>query len=855
MRALLFYLSFAYLLLISCIASAQKENNNWVFGFYCGLTFNTTPPSSFNSKILHDYNAAAASDASGNLLFYTNGLDVWDRNNNVMPNGRNLIQNYGRLPLNDACAEATIIPLPGNNNKYYIFSSPAGHEPPAGQTDPYELKYSIVDMTLNNGLGDVVSGNKGTVVDNNVLAAICVAGNGNCDKWLIMHKTNSGDFAAYPLTSSGIGSAVISTVGNRIYDRPFTKVRVSDDDRKLVFRTFDDDSLAGFLQIFDFNVLTGKITNPVLIDTFNGRNNSNVYAIAFSPNCKRLFYSEFDSSFNGDININQVALDLPTPVTVRNSKQLVGVQHALGDIQSGPDNKLYFIDSHFSGAAKIGVIHYPDIYGTGCKVENAAIAIPYNQAVPSYGFFNKLPANHVVSSHDSVQACNLPYQLTAPLPGANYIWNTGNISQSINITQAGVYWVKSEQSCGATRIDTFKVFYKPYSQLQNIVSCDNKPITVKMDPLGYYNWSDGSSGNTFTTNISGNFTVTSIIGQCYYQDTFNVLIYPPQSTPLLPGDTLICNEQLSANIVPYYQFDNYKWNTGSTSPQIEVKRPGVYYFSANTACGIFTDSVLVNFCAPVIDSIYLSSDSICKSNCISVSAATSNYPKTFKWSFPGGNPETFQGAEPGSICYNEPGQYLISLTVTSIGGAAQYSTMLAVLPVPEGRFTDTTVTISYKQLLQLPACGEASKINWYINDSLLCENCNDITLKATLYKSTYKCILSNSDCKDECTYQVTVTDIPTELALPNAFTPNGDGKNDFFRIVTDNPNIRIRNFSVFNRFGQRVYRSAGDKRGWDGTYLGMPADLGAYFWQISYTVDGDRADASYYQKGDVLLLK
>ena len=89
------------------------------------------------------------------------------------------------------------------------------------------------------------------------------------------------------------------------------------------------------------------------------------------------------------------------------------------------------------------------------------------------------------------------------------------------------------------------------------------------------------------------------------------------------------------------------------------------------------------------------------------------------------------------------------------------------------------------------------------------------------------------------------------FAFPNAFTPNNDGINDQFRIVTYG-NMKYYSFSIYNRYGQRVFWSGDAKRGWDGTFGGEPCDPGVYF----YYLDAEcLTGPTQQQKGDITLVR
>lgn len=91
--------------------------------------------------------------------------------------------------------------------------------------------------------------------------------------------------------------------------------------------------------------------------------------------------------------------------------------------------------------------------------------------------------------------------------------------------------------------------------------------------------------------------------------------------------------------------------------------------------------------------------------------------------------------------------------------------------------------------------------------------------------------------------------------LPSAFSPNGDGRNDVFRIVPNAPGVQrqidVRTIKVVNRYGQVVFETVNELRGWDGTFNGKPADLGTYFYYVAYKCDGKMME----NKGEVVLVR
>lgn len=107
-------------------------------------------------------------------------------------------------------------------------------------------------------------------------------------------------------------------------------------------------------------------------------------------------------------------------------------------------------------------------------------------------------------------------------------------------------------------------------------------------------------------------------------------------------------------------------------------------------------------------------------------------------------------------------------------------------------------------------------------------------------------------CKDSLVSEIIYTDCCTPY-VPNAFTPNGDGRNDVFRIMSKG-DMKLIAFKVFNRFGQMVFETTNISQGWDGLYNGIPQDLGTYYYYLKATC-GNGAERELETKGDVILIR
>jgi gliding motility-associated-like protein len=164
----------------------------------------------------------------------------------------------------------------------------------------------------------------------------------------------------------------------------------------------------------------------------------------------------------------------------------------------------------------------------------------------------------------------------------------------------------------------------------------------------------------------------------------------------------------------------------------------------------------------------------------------------------------------------------------------------------------TAATIYYGSSIQLNADSEVIYM-WKPDDgSLSNANINNPVAKPTVTTMYTVYGYDHNGCLDSAYVHVTVDSTMTE-DIPTGFTPNGDGLNDVFRPV----GLKFQNmleFRVYNRWGVQLFYSNNPKVGWDGTYNGVPQDLGVYYYSIIVgRPGGDGGDITY--KGEVTLIR
>lgn len=398
---------------------SQGEANIWYFGENAGLDFNSGSPVALaNGQIATVEGCATISNASGQLLFYTDGRTVYNKNHLVMINGSGL---FGDTSTSQS---ATIVPKPGSLNIFYIFTLDQ-------QGGSRGLRYSTVDLTLDSGLG--------AVVDKNILIyePSCekiglIKHANNIDYWVVTHGRNSNDFYSHLLTSSGLSSFLISSVGDAVMDDVMTGnnqtqgcMKISNDGTKLAYVSLGNEKL----QLFDFSITTGVVSNPLTLLT----GFTQMYGVEFSPNSKVLYHSNIDSGIMYQFNLE--ATDIPNSVVQFN----YGSQHSVGALQLGPDKKIYLVN-YLSN--KMSVINNPNIVGTGCDFQFKTISLgagfsPYGLlGLPSFNqsfFFT--PAIQLNNTCEG-DAVNFSFNTNQTILSANWNFGDGNTSNAVSPTHA-----------------------------------------------------------------------------------------------------------------------------------------------------------------------------------------------------------------------------------------------------------------------------------------------------------------------------------------------------------------------------------------------------------------------------------
>jgi len=243
-------------LCVYSICNAQKETSHWFFNGQDYIKFNPgggvtneSPP----NVMFSSNSGASIADTAGNLLFFATAYMVYDRNKNPMPSYSN--------PQLIGIDEMKVAPVPGQPNKYYLFYNYQLTYPGVRS-----IRYSLIDMSLNGGLGDVVA--QHVPIDSNMSPAYTlVTKPSSQDYWIVAHRNATDSFFCRLVTSSGISSSpVVSTAGMNATktEYRFTDLRPSHDGKLLAGFCYTNYTVifayaVRFIEVFDFNGTSGTI--------------------------------------------------------------------------------------------------------------------------------------------------------------------------------------------------------------------------------------------------------------------------------------------------------------------------------------------------------------------------------------------------------------------------------------------------------------------------------------------------------------------------------------------------------------------------------------------------------------------
>jgi len=769
--------------LIIRISYSQRQTNIWYFGEYAGLDFNSGIPIPLTDGVLSRWEGVATmSDSLGNLLFYTDGEKVWNRNHQVMTNGSGLLGDQSSTEC------AIIVPMPLNQNLYYIITV---------DNEGFEngLCYSLVDMNLDNGKGDITETKNIQLVTPVSEKITAIRHSNNKDIWVVAHGYETDSFFVYKITETGINVIPdIYETGTQHTDigiwgtNAIGYMRISPDGTKiacaiLIWQTID---------ILNFNNSTGEIS--IITSLFDPGGSS--YGVEFSPDGSKLYSTSKFSVFQIDLNAG-------TPEQIQSSYTKLGTsdsENFFGALQLATDGKIYLAHDN---SEYLGVINNPNANVANCNFvlnglhlagRHSRMGLP--NFIPSY-FLPPDFTYNITCEGDTTH-----FSLASISNIDSVLWTFGDETSGIENSSKlispkhfykknGTYYVQLSMFIDGVehkKNQVVKINPLPNLNLGNdTIICKNDTLNINISQENVnYLWNNLSTDSllkitnagTYFAKIENNYT------HCKNFDTINIAI---AQLPVfdLGNDTSFCIND-SIRIGYNFKKATFLWNTLQTDSFIYIKNIGEYSLQIIDSLGCKnTDKILLNnYSLPTIN---LGNDTIiCPETQIELNAWQNGAKYLWK-----NNSTNFNLIIEKSDT--------IWLQLTDKNKCINSDTIIITQKYnPEVQLQNDTIICGNEVFMLTSKTKFVSK-----NDFLWNDNSSDSILFIN-QKGIYWLKVKNvcGEITDSITIDLKYCG---DVWIPNIITPNNDNQNDFFIIKgIENQQWKMQ---IYNRWGNLIYET------------------------------------------------
>lgn len=568
-------------------AGAQNRDNNWFFGSSLGMRFSggsmSTIPAG-TTPFYSPYAAASYSDpATGDLLFYTNGSTVYNRRHQIMNNGEFI--NGSQLSVH-----CYIVPHPGIKNQYFIISSSSQNS---------TLYYAIVDMGIDNGFGGIVSKVNPINVAKADKAFTVVKDLYDDGYWLITHMYGQNQFICYRIGKNGIETPGVASMAGPIMPGgdgfEYIRGKMTSNSTGTAFLFSNGINEDYFLQLYSFDKRCGKVTlkasfQPDILQAYAPL----AYA-AFSPDDKLVYAAWFYISSQNFLYQYNLSDPDPDATRVRLYLDLSG----LGDMQLGPDGKIYMASSENTMvSSKINVINNPNTIGTGCDFRLYQYNLSNNPNHFTEHFIEYIRdvspqlkgyKRPKIAFTNACEGEPVSFALTDSLVADSFRWHFGDGNSSTLKTPFHQYAITQDYPVTFTWYmcnrrheitDTLKLRKKPTVNLGNDSTlCMGSGLILSVPSnADEYRWNTGDSTPVIIADTAGTYRIRVRNGSCFGEDEIKISYYPAIST-LLGNEFFICEKDKELVTLDAGEgFTNYRWTpTGDTTQWIIVSESGDYF--------------------------------------------------------------------------------------------------------------------------------------------------------------------------------------------------------------------------------------------------------------------------------------
>lgn len=897
----------------------EQRANIWYFGQNAGIDFNQMPAVALSdSQMNAPEGCSAISDRNGQIVLYTDGVDVYDKQHNQITTS-DLGGEQG------ATQSALIVPSTNDETRYYIFTTEEIYG-----TNTYQLKYSVFDLKLNNGVGDIVE--QDVLLLSPSTERIAASTN-----WLITHEYGNNTFRTYPITVNGIGNPVFSNIGMD-HATLFSQsgqgyMKLGANDLMIVALS---DGINNYLELFDLDQATGILSNYRQIDLTADGASGQVYGVEISPGGNKIFAGVKNST---NSQIFEYYLDsLGDPQSLADNRFDSGLD--LGAIQIAPDGQIYIA---INNSGTLGTI-IPNEDTTVVSSLNV-VAAPFSLADGTQSrlglpnFIQSLSSPALTPVMAIVNGCpgdSLNFTISGVSTIDEFRWNilnsNGGVVQTSSIQNptfivntpdtytANVFiYNRCDASPNLTLTLPFEVFAPPTFSLSstNIIgSCgdDTGTYTIDVTSSAAFSYTTNDSFNSTGTNITG--PVSIMIGS----PTIGNGLVAGAYTITLTDDTNGCSDTqviTISDLVPYtvtasgltdcadvndgivtIDFSSAPFNNNiiytltdeatnlivfghnnaaatvvANSFQITAINQGTYTVQITDAdCNTFLSGIAVAPPAPY--TLVIPADlTICDVTSVDLDITT-NSPD-IQITDPNSNISTLSlgGATSATITFNKEGLYLITALDASNPTNPANCPNAQPITITFNGVTPSPLNAQYivcpddpdpaVMTRTLNVGNQFISVRWFDDDNDLLQNGNGYTFAGdSIVVSVPGIIVAELTNPFGCITMDTISivkDCQPRIVAPNAFRPtSGVSQNQNFSIYSLFLKEDAFEVYIYSRWGELVFQSEDLNFQWNGGYsndLAKPLPLGTYAYILKYVDKNNEDRGVQEQRGGVLLIR
>lgn len=279
---------------------------------------------------------------------------------------------------------------------------------------------------------------------------------------------------------------------------------------------------------------------------------------------------------------------------------------------------------------------------------------------------------------------------------------------------------------------------------------------------------------------------------------------------------------------------DYLWQDGSTNSTFEVTTSGVYFVKVSNHCESDTDTINIQvFNEPLF--VDLGVDTVLCDNVTLTLDATNNGSATYQWQ---------DGTTTPTYFVTQAGIYTV--TVSNLCESVQDEIAIIVTGNPPGLDITESVNFCINESIEIDATTfDANTYEW--------QNGTTNPILTVTSEGLYFVSATNNCGTSVDSIFVNAIDCNCYVSVPNAFSPNEDGRNDVFQPMIDGVcNFMNYRFLIFNRWGQLIFETINTADNWDGFYHSKRQPQDSYVWIVEYELDNGFTEVL---KGAVLLVR